>query len=117
MRKPIKLKPEIHGYSPEPHLSAPFVIADVLAIQALARGDADANQQLRALKWFVEGAANIYGDTYDAANQHNSSFMQGRRYAGLRVVAMYKVDTGKLADVENDRIAREAAATRKGEQS
>jgi hypothetical protein len=112
MRVPRKIRPEIHGYSPEAHLSAPFVIADVLAIQALARGDADASQQQRALKWFVEGAANIYGETYDAANQHNSSFMQGRRYAGMRVVAMYKVNTGELADVEATRRAREAEQSR-----
>lgn len=105
----LKLAPEIHGYSDQRHVSVPFKIADVLAIQALGRGDADANQQAAALKWIIEVAGMAYEETYDPDNQYNSAFMQGRRYVGQRIGAMTKILPGALADVERRRIAEDEA--------
>ena len=110
----IKIPHDVHGWHDEPHLRATFKIADVNNLQALGRGDASPEQQKAALKWIVETACMAYDDTYDGGNARNSDKMQGRRYAGLRIVAMCKILPGALADLEERRLAEE---TRKNTRS
>lgn len=90
-----------HGASDQRHSSAEYTIADALAVQAMALGEASADQQKRAIKWIVEGACMAYGETFDPLNDRTSSFSQGRRFAGRRIIALTKVNTAELAKAED----------------
>lgn len=105
---PFKVAADVHGWDDEAHLRCVFKIADVNALQALSRGEASPEQQVAALKWIVDSACMAFEDTFDAASQRNSDKMQGRRYVGLRIVAMTKILPGALADLEERRLSEEA---------
>lgn len=78
---------------PPPWLPAPYDLSDVVAIQALARGEADAEQQVRALKWIVEVCAGAYSDGW---HPELADFAAGRRRVGMEIVKLTKLDVAKL---------------------
>ena len=80
----------------EPWLPVETDPADASAIQALAAGTADANQQKRALKVFIEKCADTYGLGWHPGGGSNADFAAGRRFAGLQVVKLLKVKVGLL---------------------
>jgi hypothetical protein len=71
-------------------------LADATAIQALERGEADEDQQKRALKWIIENAAATYQLAWEPDNDRASSFEAGRRFVGLKIVELLKINTAKL---------------------
>lgn len=82
---------------PPAYLAPPeYDLADVTAFQALSRGDASPDLQMRALKWLIEGAANTYGLSFDPQSDRGTAFAEGRRFVGLQVVKMLKLDASKL---------------------
>lgn len=70
---------------------------DAGALKALARGDADAGQQQRALKWIIESAAGTY-DLSFRPDPHQTAFAEGRRFVGLQVVKLLKIDLPALKE-------------------
>lgn len=73
--------------------------ADAAALQALARGTANADQQKRALAWVIERAAATYEMTYRPGGpdgDRDTAFAEGRRFVGNQVVKMVKLKIGQL---------------------
>jgi hypothetical protein len=82
----------------DPARPAPYDDADVAAIQALAIGVADADQQRHALRWIVETAADAYGLSW-RGESHATAFAEGKRFVGLQIVKLSKLrlDTVRAA--------------------
>lgn len=76
----------------------PYELADAYAIQALARGDASEDMQRRALDWIVNKACATYDVSFQPDGDRETAFAEGRRFIGLQIVKMMKLDTGKLKD-------------------
>ena len=77
-----------------------YELADVVAIQALARGDADEHQQKRALKWIIESASEMYGFSY-YPNDRDTNFALGRVFVGQVIVGILKLNAAALRRKEN----------------
>jgi hypothetical protein len=77
-------------------LPAEWEVPDAAALQALARGDATPDQQLRALKWVIEAAAGTYEHTFVPGASDQSTYLEGRRSVGLQMVKLLKVSLPAL---------------------
>ncbi len=97
MEQPRKPKTRAHG----PHMPAPYDIADASAIQALMRGEADAYQQQRALKWIIEQAAGTYEFQY-YPSERDTAFALGRGFVGQQVIKLSKLNTQSLRRPEDE---------------
>lgn len=89
---------------PVPWTPAPYEAADAAAIQALMSGEAEPEQQKRALRWIIEAAAGTYDQTfYPGAEEgrRNSDFAEGRRFVGNQVVKLTKLNVSQLRRNEN----------------
>lgn len=78
---------------------------DVAAIQALATGTANDQQQLRALKWIVEKACLTYDQPWfpgGAEGARATDFANGKRAVGLQIVKLTKLDASKLPRPKGD---------------
>lgn len=75
--------------------------ADASAFQALARGEANQEQQTRALKWLIERAAATYELSYSPRSDRDTAFAEGRRFVGLQVVKMLKLNVSELVRRSN----------------
>lgn len=64
----------------------PYDIADIAAMQALARGKADAQQQPRALKWIVDHVCRTYHLSFSEVSDRFTNIAEGRRFVGLAIV-------------------------------
>lgn len=85
-----------------PHAWLPvsdWELADAAAMQALERGEANAEQQKRALGWIINKASLTYESTYSPISDRDSSFAQGRRFVGLQIVKLLKISTAALSRV------------------
>jgi len=71
-----------------------YEAADVHAIQALSRGEADADQQRRALDWIVTQAAQTYDEPFYADNARVTDYVLGRRSVGLAIVKLIRLKPG-----------------------
>lgn len=58
--------------------------ADASAFQALARGEADAEQQRRVLAWVIERAAATYEFHY-RESERDTAFALGRAFVGQQI--------------------------------
>lgn len=83
--------------------SAPWVppdyeIADVSAIQALVAGTATKEQQRRALDWVINQAAGTYDLSFRPGDEgrRDTDFAEGRRFVGLQLVKLLKLNTAAL---------------------
>ena len=77
----------------------PFALADVYAIQQVTMGNADADQQRRAMRYIVETLAGTYDPSYrpgGTEGARETDFAEGRRFVGLRIVALTRADIAKL---------------------
>ena len=77
-------------------LPAEWELPDASAIQALARGDADAQQQKRALAVIVEKLAGTYEHTFVPGGQDQTIYLEGRRSVGLQIVKLLKANLAVL---------------------
>ena len=75
---------------------APYDPADIGAIQALGRGEAQPHQQTRALKWIVEAVCGTYDQSFRPDSERETAFAEGRRFVGLTLVKATKMDISKL---------------------
>lgn len=91
---------------PRPRKAPPIPLpewkkADAYAIQALQKGTATPEQQQRALKWIVEGACGTYDFCQNPESERLSAIFDGRRFAGLQIVKLIKINLSRLKK-END---------------
>lgn len=73
--------------------------ADANALQALERGEADPDQQRRALDWIITKACRTYDMTFfpgGLEGQRNSDLAQGRRFVGLQIVKLLKLALSRM---------------------
>lgn len=78
---------------------AEYDLADAAAIQALLRGDAEPQQQQRALKWIIEVASGVYEQSYwpgGEEGRRNTDFAEGKRFVGNSIVKMTKLNLSSL---------------------
>jgi len=74
--------------------------ADYVALQALERGEANEDQQKRALKWLIEVACMTYQPTH-YPDQRDTDFANGRRYVGLKIVEALHINVGEILRRKN----------------
>lgn len=87
----------LHVADRDPTKPARWELADALAFRALAAGNANDQQQKRALQWFVRGAADAYGLSFRAGDPHATAFAEGRRFAGLQVIKLVELSPAAMA--------------------
>lgn len=90
MTKPAPKVPQVY----EP---AKWELADASALQALVRGDANEHQQQRALNWIIYNAAGTYDLEYRTESRDHA-FSSGRRFVGLQIVKMLKLNTAAFKE-------------------
>lgn len=88
------MKPDDHA----PWKPAKYELPDATSIQALAKGEANPDQQMRVLKWIIESAAGTYEPSYRPGQEgdRDTSFAEGRRFVGLQIVKLLKLNTKVL---------------------
>jgi hypothetical protein len=74
-------------------------LADASALQALVRGEADALQQQRALNWIINTACGTYDLDY-RPDPRDHAFVSGKRFVGLELVKLLKINTGAFRKQE-----------------
>lgn len=77
--------------------------ADAYAIQALERGEATPDQQRRALAWIVNSACQTYDFCDKPESDRLSAIFDGRRFAGLQVVKLIKINLSLLKPKPEER--------------
>jgi len=80
---------------PLPYSLPDYEPADATAFQALQKGEASEAQQKRALDWIINKAAGTYDMDY-RQDARDHAFVSGRRFVGLQVVKMLKLNVSKL---------------------
>jgi hypothetical protein len=75
-----------------------YDVLQVASIQALARGDASPHQQQEALRWVIEAAAGTYDLSFSPESDRATSFAEGRRFVGLQIVKLLKINKEALKD-------------------
>ena len=83
-----------------PAVPAAYEVADVAAIQALIRGEADSEQQQRGLKWIIERSAGTYDHHYYEHERH-TAFALGRAFVGQQIVKLTRLNLHSLRRNEN----------------
>jgi|GEM_PF-5117775 len=75
--------------------------ADAYAIQACIEGKADPHQQTRAMQFIVDDLCATYDlsfrpDTKDAPGDRATDFAEGKRWVGLQLVKLCKLNLAEL---------------------
>lgn len=78
-----------------PHIPAEYKLADAISIQALVRGEADREQQQRALRWIIEQAGGMY-EFHFYSTDRETAFALGRSFVGQQIVKLSKLNTSSL---------------------
>lgn len=82
---------------PKPPIPLPeWEKADAWCIQSLATGTASPEQQKRALAWIINNACLTYDFCNMPQDDRLSAIFDGRRFAGLQIVKLLKVNTARL---------------------
>lgn len=82
-----------------PWKPAPYELADASAIQALADGTANPEQQRRALDWIVYGACRLRDEAYrpgDLAGERDTAFALGQQNVGRQIAKLRTINIGVL---------------------
>lgn len=79
-----------------PCFTCPWDEPTALAVQALARGAAEPDQQVRALQWIVEVAGAAYQTSFVPESERQTSFLEGRRFVAGQIVKLTKINVNTL---------------------
>lgn len=90
MKQPPSTKTRIKGATnvAPPWEPVECEVADLAAIHALTRGDADQAQQLRFVEWLARATA--IGEMEFRPNDRESAFAGGRRFIGVQFFSLAK---------------------------
>jgi hypothetical protein len=80
----------------EPWHPADYDEYDASAMQALARGEANDQQQRRALSWIVHRAAMADDQSFVPGQADVSAFIEGRRSVGNQIKKLINLDLAAL---------------------
>lgn len=80
--------------APEPWKPAPYEDADIGAIKALFRGDAEEHQQKRAIDWILFKVCGLGDQQYWPESQRDTDFALGKRFVALQIVKLSKLTAG-----------------------
>ena len=75
--------------------------ADVAALQAMRRGEATADQQVRAMEFILETISDRNGMSYRPGGlegDRDTAFAEGRRFVGNQMVKLTKLPLSKIKD-------------------
>lgn len=90
---------------------------DIAAFKALEAGAASPEQQKRALRWTLVGAADLYGLSYRNGGEDGrraTDFAEGRRFVGAQIVKMVNMPGAVLNALrEKENAAAKAAEQQK----
>lgn len=78
-----------------PHIPADYDLSDVVSIQKLLAGAADAVEQKRALAWIINQAAGTYEFNY-YPSERDTAFALGRCFVGQQIVKMTRMNVSSL---------------------
>jgi hypothetical protein len=90
---------------------AKWDLPDAYVLQALARGEADAAQQKRALEVIVKQLAGTYEEPFVPREPDTSAYLMGRASVGKQIVKLLSVDLAALRQIA---AAKKATTARKG---
>jgi len=85
-------------------LPADYTPANIEAIKAVYRGDADAFQQRQVLDWIINNAAGAYELSFrsDAdGGERETAFAEGRRFVGMQIVKLVNMSPDVVAALRN----------------
>lgn len=82
-----------------PFLRCDYDLPVVAAVQALARGEATAQQQVQALNWIINQACATYGQSFQLEGDRETVFAEGRRFVGNQLVKLTKLSLNALRKV------------------
>ena len=74
---------------------ADFSIADHAALKAVYGGTANEAQQKRAMDWIIKHASGVGAQSY-RSDPHATAFMEGRRFVGMQLMALFTMTTEEL---------------------
>jgi hypothetical protein len=72
-------------------------LADAHAVRALATGEADADQQKRALRWIVRECCGYQEPSYLGQGEADTAHRAGRRHVGVQIEKMVNMPASVLA--------------------
>ena len=75
-----------------------YDVADASALQALNRGDANSDQQKRALYWIMDNAAQIKLSSYRGGvdGDRETAMLEGRKFVGLWIANLLTLNLSSL---------------------
>ena len=84
---------------------SPAGINDVAAIQAIARGDADSDQQKKALSFIINQICGTYNASYRQGEDgsRDTAFLEGRRSVGLTLVSACVINIKQMKEPKDGR--------------
>ena len=71
-------------------------------MQALAAGNANEGQQQQALETIFK-IADLDGLSYTPDSTHDTAFAEGKRYVGLQILKLVKLNSTLIQDAEHGR--------------
>lgn len=80
---------------------APFATADAVAIQAMAKGEANSDQQKRVLKWILESACALPIWAF-RDQQRETDIALGRHHVGQQIVGLMKVNISRMKKEDSE---------------
>ncbi len=86
------------------YLPAPLRASDAVAIQALAAGTANEEQQKHALDWILHSACGLREWAY-REGQRDTDIALGRHFAGQHIVSAMKANVTQLRKREETKNA------------
>lgn len=84
-----------------PWLPVKYKKADVAALQALRRGEANVDQQVRALEYILDTICDRNGMSFRPGGlegARETDFAEGRRFVGNQIVKLTKLPLSKIKD-------------------
>lgn len=76
-----------------------YEVYDITALQALAKGVANSDQQKRVLKWIIEDVCQTYQWQYKET-ERETNISLGRQLVGQILAGQTKLDVSKLRSKE-----------------
>lgn len=86
--------------SSAPWMPVQYKKADVAALQAMRRGEANADQQLRALEYILDTICDRTGMSFRPGpdGARDTDFAEGRRFVGNQIVKLTNLPLSKIKD-------------------
>jgi len=75
----------------------PATKAEIMALKALAAGNANVHQQKRALSFILHTACRLNSVSFDPTSERISAFNDGRRWVGMQVQHLINTPIDKLS--------------------